>query len=339
MKVIRNKKESLVLGKVLQKVAPRIGAAVLMEPEWGISGRITFKSGKHSYFHYSTLDLNPVGGAAVARDKDYSNFFIKKLGFPVVPNSKVFFSSSWGAAIGAPEQNIDAAFTHAQKITFPVIVKPNSGTQGVGVALVHTKRDFYRAMKTIFKRDNVAMVQSVVSGRDYRVVVLDGEIISAYEREPLSVTGDGKSTIETLLKRKQTEFVKRGRDTRIDQNDIRLITKLRRQGLSPHTVLEEDRKVFLLDNANLSTGGEATDVTDHVHPQFKRIAVEVTKGMGLRLCGVDLIINGSIENSPGQYWVIEINSSPGLDHYVTTGRRQRQIVENLYFTILKHIES
>lgn len=49
-KIVKNKKESLVLGKVLRKVAPRIGATVLMEPEWGIAGRITFKSGQHSYF-------------------------------------------------------------------------------------------------------------------------------------------------------------------------------------------------------------------------------------------------------------------------------------------------
>lgn len=31
------KKESLVLGKLLKKIAPRIGASVFLEPEWEIA--------------------------------------------------------------------------------------------------------------------------------------------------------------------------------------------------------------------------------------------------------------------------------------------------------------
>ena len=57
------KKESLILGRILKKIAPKIGATVVMEPEWEIVGQITFKNGKHSYFRYNTLDLNPVGSS------------------------------------------------------------------------------------------------------------------------------------------------------------------------------------------------------------------------------------------------------------------------------------
>lgn len=89
---MKKKKESLVLGRVLQKIAPRIGASVLMEPKWEIVGQIKYKSGQHSYFRYNTLDLNPMGGSEIARDKDYANFFMKEMGYPIVPGSKTFFS-------------------------------------------------------------------------------------------------------------------------------------------------------------------------------------------------------------------------------------------------------
>lgn len=337
-KIIKNKKESLVLGKVIRKVAPRIGATVLMEPEWGIAGRITFKSGQHSYFFYSTLDLNPVGGSAIARDKDYSNFFITELGYPVVPGSKTFYSDSWGKAIGAPERNIDAAYEHAQAIGLPVIVKPNSGTQGVGVTLVHNKREFYRAVKGIFKRDSVVLVQQVVKGKDYRLVVLDDTVISAYERTPLCVVGNGRSTVARLLEQKQKQFIADKRDTQIREDDLRIVQKLAHQGMTLSSVPKRDQKVFLLDNANLSTGGDSLDVTDRVHLAFKKIAIDLTRGMGLRLCGVDLMVAGEISEAPDEYWVLEINSSPGLDHYVTIGKAQEKIVEDLYFKILKQIE-
>lgn len=335
---MKKRKESLLLGRILQKIAPRIGARVLLEPEWEIVGQITFKSGQHSYFRYNTLDINPMGSSEIARDKDYSNFFMKAMGYPIVPGSKTFFSDQWGQAIGSPRRNIDAAYRHARKIGFPVIVKPNSGSQGVGVSLVHNKREFYKAVRSIFKQDRIALVQQSVCGTDYRLVVLDKKIISAYERTPLNVVGDGKSTIKQLLKIKQKQFVASSRDTQIKTDDPRIALKLLHQGLSFRSVPIKGQKVYLLDNSNLSTGGDSMDVTKKVNPAFQKLAVNLTRDMGLRLCGVDLMIEGDISQEPSSFWVLEVNSSPGLDHYAKIGKAQEQIVEDLYLEVLKHME-
>lgn len=335
---MKNKKESLILGKMLQKLAPLIGATVLTEPKWGIVGRITFKSGRHSYFRYNTLDLNPMGSSEIARDKDYSNFFMKALGYPIVPGSKTFFSDRWGQTIGLPGRNIDAAYRHARKIGFPVIVKPNSGSQGVGVSLVHNRQEFYRAVRAVFKRDKIVLVQELVCGTDYRIVVLDEKVISVYERIPLNIVGDGRSTINQLLKAKQEQFIASNRDTQIKTDDPRIVAKLKHQGLSFRSIPTKDQKIYLLDNANLSTGGDSVDVTDKIHPDFKELAVKLTRDMGLRLCGVDLIVEGDISQKPNIFWVLEINSAPGLDHYVRIGKAQEQITEALYLEVLKHME-
>ncbi len=332
------KSESLILGRMLKKIAAQIGATVLIEPRWGIVGRITFSDGRHSYFRYNTLDLNPMGSSAIATDKDYANFFMEALGYPIVPKSRTFFSDRWAQVVGAPSRNIDGAYRYARRIGFPVIVKPNSGSQGVGVALVRTRAEFYAAMRTIFKGDRVALVQKPVSGTDYRLVVLDRDVISAYARIPLNVVGDGRSTISELLKAKQRSFVATSRDTRIKTDDPRIAMKLEHQGLNFSSVPKKGEKVFLLDNANLSTGGDPVDVTRKVHPEFKKIAVELTRKMGLRLCGVDLMVSGDIADKPGKYWVLEINSAPGLDHYARIGRAQERVVEALYLKVLKHME-
>jgi D-alanine-D-alanine ligase-like ATP-grasp enzyme len=335
---MKNKKESLVLGQIFQRIAPLIGATVVLEPKWGIVGQITFKGGGRSYFRYNTLDINPMGGSEVAKDKGYSNFFMERMGYPIVPGSKTFFSDRWAKAIGMSRQNIDAGYRHACKLGFPVVVKPNSGSQGIGVSLVHNRREFYRAMRAVFDGDKVALVQKPVQGKDYRLVVLDKKVISAYERIPLSVVGDDKSTIAKLLKLKQKEFVTSKRDTQIKANDPRIPIKLEHQGMSLKSVPQKGQRVYLLDNANLSTGGDSVDVTEKVHPAFRKLAVKLTHDMGLRLCGVDLMIEGDISQKPRVWWVLEVNSAPGLDHYSKSGKAQEKIVEQLYLEVLKSME-
>jgi len=50
------------------------------------------------------------------------------------------------------------------------------------------------------------------------------------------------------------------------------------------------------------------------------------------------MIDGDISEKPNRYWVLEINSSPGLDHYAKVGKEQEQIVEDMYLEILKAME-
>lgn len=331
------KKHKPIILELIAKIAPKIGAKLLIEPEWGIVGQITFKNGKRSYFRASTMDLNPVGASDIAKDKDYANFFMEKLGYPIVPQSKTFFSREFAEKVGARNRDIDAAYRHAQKIGFPVIVKPNSGTQGTNVALVHNKNEFYRAARAIFRGDRIMIVQQPVSGTDYRLVVLDKDVISAYARIPLAVIGDGRSTIAVLIDRLEQKFKKDKRDTRIQRKDPRILEKLKRAGLAMNSIPEKDERIPLLDNANLSTGGTSLDVTSRVHPDFKKFTARLTKDMGLRLCGVDLMIDGDISKKPDKFHILEINAAPGLDHYARSGKAQEKIVEDLYTRVLKSL--
>ena len=79
---MKKKKESLVLGQMLKKIAPKIGATIVLEPEWGIVGQITFKSGRRSYFRYNTVDLNPMGASELAKDKEVSREAMRPRALP-----------------------------------------------------------------------------------------------------------------------------------------------------------------------------------------------------------------------------------------------------------------
>jgi D-alanine-D-alanine ligase-like ATP-grasp enzyme len=317
---------------ILQKLSRKAGVKIVMEPTYKYAGQITLPDGTRSYFLRTNFDLNSLGASEIAKDKSYASFFLQRLGYPTIEGES-FFSPEWNEAIKM-QRGQEAAYRYAQKIGLPVIVKPNSLSQGVGVAKVYNKREFVQAARAIYKKDRVFLVQREVKGRDYRVVVLDNEVISAYERLPLSVRGNGVSTITQLIQQKQEVFRCAGRDTNLEQEDVRITNRLKRIGYNRNTVLPKGETIALLDSRNLSSGGDAIDVTKQIHPEFERLCISITRDMGLRYCGVDLMVSGDIRQPVGKYWVIEINAAPGIDNYASTGLNQEKIVEQMYMKVL-----
>lgn len=318
---------------ILEKIAKRLGVTINIEPKYRYVGQIVLSDGRKRYFRNTNFDLNPLGASEVARDKSYASYFMGLMGYPV-PRGQEFFTEHWCQIIGS-RRNPEAAYRYARKLGLPVVVKPNSKSQGFGVAKVYNKREFMQAVRVLSRRENVFLVQEMILGNDYRIVVLDNRVISVYQRLPLSVVGDGKLTVNQLLRAKQDNFRKTGRDTIILFDDIRITNVLKRLGLSHRSVLKKGESVTLLPNANLSTGGDAIDVTEKTHPAWRQLAVKLTHDMGLRYCGVDVIVQSTLAFPPSSYVVLEINAAPGLDNYAAIGKKQYQIVEKMYEKVLR----
>ena len=331
---ISNHVEPKPIALMIASIGQRLGVEVQLEPVHQRVGQIVTPDGRKFYFRGSNVDLNTLGSAEIAKDKDWATHFMRKLGYPV-PEGEAFYSEKWCKKLGSSLTK-DAAYDYALTLGFPVIVKPNSKSQGVGVQKVDNKEDFFTAIDAVFNiyKDPVVLIQRPVIGQDYRILVLDNEVIAAYRRTPLCVIGDGHSTISDLLQKKQDEFANAGRDTRIRLNDIRIPTKLRKMALGLSSVPAHGQIIELLDNANLSTGGDAQDVTNIVNDGYIKMAVGLTADMGLRFSGVDIITPNPIDQPLSDYTVIEINAAPGVDYYVRIGYKQQQIVEDLYEKIL-----
>ena len=59
-----------------------------------------------------------------------------------------------------------------------------------------------------------------------------------------------------------------------------------------------------------------------VHPFFKETAIGLSKDKGLRLCGVDLMIDGDISTLPTKKWYgLKLILLRGWDHYASLGRK------------------
>ncbi len=321
----------------ISRVAGSIGAVVELEPDYGFVGSITFQSGRRVLFKDRNFNVNPQGSSEIARDKGYTSYFLRKFGY-AVPRDITVFTEKFNESL-AMQRTIDDGWVFAQSIGLPVILKPHNLSQGTLISKAHTKREYYAQARHILKRSSMMVVQEFLKGSDYRIVVLDNEVISAYERMPLKVVGDGSSSILDLLNQKQVQFVSTGRDTVLDLEDPRITAKLKRAKKNIESILSEGESLTLLDVANLSTGGDARDVTHCIHPEYITLATSITRDFGLRLCGVDLMCTGPIDQPMQEYGVIEINSAPGLDNYGSMGDQQIQRVDELYLKVLKALEA
>lgn len=166
-------------------------------------------------------------------------------------------------------------------------------------------------------RGGVVVVEEGLRGRDYRLLVVNGELIAASERKPCEVVGDGEATVRELIVALNQDPL-RGEDHELPLTKVKvdeeLSEYLARSGLDLDHVPAEGESVRLRANANLSAGATAVDVTDLVHPATQRACERAAALVGLDICGVDLITSDIGEELDGG--ILELNASPGLRMHV-----------------------
>ncbi len=320
------------IADLVRRLASRLGASVFIEPEFGHYGYIDFPNGRRTFFCDNRFDLNTQAAVRVAADKGVCRTMLKRFGFNV-PEEMTFWPR--GKFPAAPQsRHIEQAIDFANRVGYPVFVKPVARSQGKGVSCCFDASDLREASEAIFATSDVAIVQPRCVGRDYRVAVLDGRVIQAYERIPLEVLGDGRSSIWQLIEKKQRRFRESGRDTTIRLTPA-MQKSLSRAGLNVESRPSRGKRVRLTEVSNLSIGGTSREMTSEVHPRFRRLCVAVAHSLNLRFCGIDLL-TPSIARWSDRHVILEVNASPGLDHYALDDQRaQGRLVDRLYLKVLR----
>jgi D-alanine-D-alanine ligase-like ATP-grasp enzyme len=324
--------------QILKSLEERVGCKMHLEPAYELAGQILFPDGRKFYFKNTALDINAHGASAVAKDKGYTRFFMADMGYKI-PRGGVFFSDYW-CEVNEAKNNGEEAVKFAGSIGYPVIVKPNTGSKGRDVFKAYGELELREILKIVFEKNNVILVEEYVVGDDYRLVVFKDEVVMSYRRLPLTVLGNGEDNIEALLNIKKAGFHATGRKITIEASDPRITERLKNfYKFDLQYIPKVGEEVILLANANLSSGGEAVDVTDQIHESYKNIAIKLAKDMGLKLAGVDFITAEDITQPVKDLVFIEINSSPGLTHFQTESKESEKRVEDLYYKILIELKN
>jgi cyanophycin synthetase len=252
-----------------------------------------------------TAETDRTGAIAesIAQDKDLTRTLLRAVGVPVPE--------------GRPVADADDAWEAAQEIGGAVVVKPRYGNQGRGVATnLTTREQVAAAFANAREEGDEIVVERYAPGDDHRILVVDGKVVAASRRDPAHVVGDGRRTIAALVEEANKDPRRADHHatalSRIVLDPVALAV-LGEQGYRPESVPPAGAKVLIRRNANLSTGGTATDVTDDVHPDVAARAVDAARAVGLDIAGVDMVVTDitrPLEEQGGV--VVEVNAGPGL---------------------------
>jgi cyanophycin synthetase len=246
----------------------------------------------------------------LAQDKEETNKILANCGLPVPKQELV--------------RSAERAARAADRLGYPVVTKPYNGNHGRGISIGLKTDDEVRAgFAVAAEHSSSVIVESLLHGDDYRLLVIDGELIAATRRTPGHVVGDGSSSVRALVERVNQD-PRRGVGhekvmTRIEL-DAQADMMLARVGMTPDAVPAAGQTVLLRSTANLSTGGSATDVTDIIHPDNREMAVRAVTAVGLDVGGVDFLCPNigesykAAENAGSG--ICEINAAPGFRMHV-----------------------
>ncbi|NUU00058.1 cyanophycin synthetase [Herbaspirillum robiniae] len=262
---------------------------------------------------------------SIAQDKDLTKMLLHAAGVPV-PNGRVVTT-------------VEDALKAAEEIGSAVVIKPLDGNQGKGVAVnISTRAQIEHAFANAAKISDEVIVERYLPGHDFRLLVIGKTLVAAARRDPPQVIGDGVHTIRQLIDQVNADPARGDGHatslTKIRLDDIAL-SVLAGQNLDPEAIPAQGVRVVLRNNANLSTGGTATDVTDDVHPDMAARAIAAAQMVGLDICGVDVVCNSvhmSMEEQGGG--IVEVNAAPGLRmHLSPSYGKSRDVGEAIISTM------
>jgi cyanophycin synthetase len=247
----------------------------------------------------------PALSVDIAGDKNLTNRLLAAAGLPV-PRSEMVRSAE--EAVGA-----------ARRIAFPVVIKPLDGNHGRGVGLdlqddQAVRAGFQRALEE--SRRGVVVVESFVTGNDYRVLVIGGHMVAVAQRVPAHVIGDGEHTVRELVDITNE-------DPRRGIGHEKVLTKIkvdsaaedlvRKQGYGLEDVPPQGTFVKLVSTGNMSTGGISIDRTWEAHEENVEIAEEAARVVNLDVAGIDFLtpdISQPVRETGGA--IVEVNAAPGF---------------------------
>lgn len=250
--------------------------------------------------------LNDSVASRLAADKHFTALLLERAGMRVPATVRClapgYFTKEDYERHAGPGPGLEFARRHG----YPVVVKPIRGSSGRHVALARDEAELRAALEPAWERHGLAVVQEPIPTPDLRLDFLDGDYLLGYERSPIQVTGDGRSTIRELVARLDPRFT-----SDAAWQGGRAASWPDAAGHRPATVLAAGERLDLggtLLNLNTWASGR---LIPELPDRWLAYGLRAGAVLGLRHFGIDFRGAG-LDDDPAQAAIVEINASPLL---------------------------
>ncbi|MFA5871784.1 MAG: hypothetical protein WC858_03585 [Parcubacteria group bacterium] len=290
-------------GKKIIQTALKMGAKVqILSRDFNIL-KLSWR-GKTKLLYNEQIHFNLNPGPKIAKNKEATKLLLRENDINAPAG---VYAGSYSEALRLMQN---------KQINFPIVLKPIDASDGIGVLVgVENKKELSTAIsrmrlslkKSKKKSSGLFIIENVKSGRDYRILILNNQVIACAERMPAHVIGDGKSKIKELV----SNFNKTRPPRYLLKIDADILKTLRRNRLTPGSILAKGQYLQLRRNANISSGGKSIDKTGNISKRFVKIAQRCVRALGLNYAGIDIMTDDiSLDDPHKPYCIIEINGYP-----------------------------
>lgn len=262
---------------------------------------VIFNYGRNSsIFKSSIIDKESAIGVALAKSKVETNSLLRLSGLPVAEQMRV--------------QKVGDALRFAEKIGYPVVLKPEAEEQGRGVfANISDEAELKECFGKASARYKNLVLEKFISGFSYRVHVHHGSVIDAWKMNPPSVRGDGKSSILELVNIENMNPNRNSINGSLKPVPLDAVTGLflEKSGLTLNSIPGKGEQIILAATSNESRGGSPETFLSSLHPDNAELCIQAAQTLGLNISGVDLISeDASVSWRKNNTVVCEVNSQP-----------------------------
>ncbi len=264
--------------------------------------------------------------------KERTKNHLKRGGFPIAEGKSFWL---W--------QRSQALKYGINELGFPLVVKPRGGSVARHVTTnIKSKGELQKGIdKTIIYSPAFIVERFVENSFVYRATVVDFDYVAVVKQVPANVVGDGNSTIQELVEKKNSGK-RRGQPNQKDFTLYKIVidamtTKLlAEKGYNLQTIPKIDEIVYLQKNPFLKLGGDLVEVTQKVHPDNIQLFKNIAKFFDIRLVGIDFLVPDISSSWKNQYCaVLELNNVPCIEmhHFPSSGIPQNvaNALVNLFF--------
>ncbi|HET7125018.1 MAG TPA: hypothetical protein VFI51_12975 [Bradyrhizobium sp.] len=261
---------------------------------------VRFGAGRCSWY-----PQNNATAATLASDKYFTNCVLEDVAIATL-GGEYFFLHQRRRSQRAPGHEREDAFAYLSGLGGTAFAKPLLGSRGDFAQIIRGEALLAEYLDEVAQYYDSILIQPIATGNEYRILLLDDEIVYCARKYPPFVSGDGVRSIGELL---------------IAHNEA-----LRSRGLSPVSagpeaaldmVLPKGERWEIPGRMNLSAGG--TMVLEASPSDAARtLARKATTALGLRVAAVDMFTE--LGGEADAMAVIEVNANPSIRLLEESGR-------------------
>jgi len=246
----------------------------------------------------SRYPQNNATAATLASDKYFANRILEDTGIATL-GGNYFFLSVRHRALRPKGHDHKDALDYFRTLKGRAVVKPLTGSRGDFAQAIDSEAALGRYLDDVAPHYDAVLMQPVASGLEYRIFLLDDEVVYSARKFPPAIEGDGTRRVRDLLK---------AHNASLESRALSVIDPAAISEADLDRVLPMGERLEIPGRTNLSAGGHMA--FDSPNATALTMAQKAVRALGLRAAAVDLFAD--IGGNPAAVAIIEVNSNPSI---------------------------